>query len=61
MGDYSQGLEVQQMAQLRQTEALSVEQEKEITEIVESVNDLAQIMKDLSVLVLDQVFHLYFL
>jgi syntaxin 16 len=54
MGDYSQGLKVQQMAQLRQTEALSVEREKEITEIVESVTDLAQIMKDLSVLVIDQ-------
>ncbi|KAH8947207.1 hypothetical protein BDL97_11G028200 [Sphagnum fallax] len=51
---FSEGLEVQQMAQLRQTEALSVEREKEITEIVESVNDLAQIMKDLSVLVIDQ-------
>ncbi len=33
MGDYSQGLKVQQMAQLRQTEALSVEREKEITEV----------------------------
>jgi hypothetical protein len=29
----SQGLKVQQMAQLRQTEALSVEREKEITEV----------------------------
>jgi syntaxin 16 len=51
---FSEGLKVQQMAQLRQTEALSVEREKEITEIVESVTDLAQIMKDLSVLVIDQ-------
>ncbi|KAH9565011.1 hypothetical protein CY35_04G054900 [Sphagnum magellanicum] len=51
---FSQGFNVQQMAQLRQTEALSAEREKEITQIVESVNDLAQIMKDLSILVIDQ-------
>ncbi|CAK9860373.1 unnamed protein product [Sphagnum jensenii] len=52
--DDDDGFSEVQMAQLRQTEALSVEREKEITEIVESVNDLAQIMKDLSVLVIDQ-------
>ncbi|KAG0602778.1 hypothetical protein M758_10G039900 [Ceratodon purpureus] len=52
--DFSQSFSNQHLAQLRQNEALSVEREKEINQIVESVNDLAQIMKDLSVLVIDQ-------
>lgn len=52
--DFSQSFTTQHLAQLRQNEALSVEREKEIDQIVQSVNDLAQIMKDLSVLVIDQ-------
>ncbi|GMI65410.1 syntaxin of plants 41 [Hibiscus trionum] len=43
-----------QMAKLKQSEAYTVEREREIQQVVESVNELAQIMKDLSVLVIDQ-------
>lgn len=43
-----------QMAKLKKSEAFTVEREKEIEQVVESVNELAQIMKDLSVLVIDQ-------
>ncbi|KAI3803952.1 hypothetical protein L1987_32118 [Smallanthus sonchifolius] len=43
-----------QMAKLKKSEALTVEREKEIQQVAESVNELAQIMKDLSVLVIDQ-------
>ncbi|OAE29301.1 hypothetical protein AXG93_3102s1270 [Marchantia polymorpha subsp. ruderalis] len=49
-----QGFSTTQLSQLKQNEAMSAEREREITQIVESVNDLAQIMKDLSVLVIDQ-------
>ncbi|KAL3573409.1 hypothetical protein D5086_024022 [Populus alba] len=44
-----------QMAKLKKSEAFTVEREREIQQVVESVNELAQIMKDLSVLVIDQV------
>ena len=43
-----------QMAKVKKSEAFTVEREKEIQQVVESVNELAQIMKDLSVLVIDQ-------
>ncbi|XWS57457.1 hypothetical protein CRYUN_Cryun09bG0175500 [Craigia yunnanensis] len=43
-----------QMAKLKQSEAFTVERERVIEQVVESVNELAQIMKDLSVLVIDQ-------
>lgn len=43
-----------QMAKLKKSEAVTAEREKEIQQVVESVNELAQIMKDLSVLVIDQ-------
>ncbi|KAJ6854257.1 syntaxin-41-like [Iris pallida] len=43
-----------QMSQLKKTEAFTREREREITQVVESVNEIAQIMKDLSVLVIDQ-------
>ncbi|KHG03824.1 Syntaxin-43 -like protein [Gossypium arboreum] len=50
-----------QIARLKQSEVYTVEREREIQQasnalltIVESVNELAQIMKDLSVLVIDQ-------
>ncbi|XP_038714855.1 syntaxin-43-like isoform X1 [Tripterygium wilfordii] len=43
-----------QMAKLKKSEAFTAEREREILQVVESVNELAQIMKDLSVLVIDQ-------
>ncbi|KAF5754804.1 putative target SNARE coiled-coil domain-containing protein [Helianthus annuus] len=42
------------MANLKKSEAFTMEREKEIQQVVELVNELAQIMKDLSVLVIDQ-------
>ncbi|KAJ4839496.1 Syntaxin-43 [Turnera subulata] len=50
-----------QMAKIKKSEAFTLEREREIQQasdslnlVVESVNELAQIMKDLSVLVIDQ-------
>ncbi|KAJ8477590.1 hypothetical protein OPV22_021317 [Ensete ventricosum] len=43
-----------QMSALKRSEVLTREREREIVQVVESVNELAQIMKDLSVLVIDQ-------
>lgn len=43
-----------QMVKLKKSETFTVEREREIQQVVESVNELAQIMKDLSVLVIDQ-------
>jgi len=43
-----------QMSKLKKSEAFTREREREIEQVVESVNVLAQIMKDLSVLVIDQ-------
>lgn len=48
------GFNEHQMAKLKKSEAFTVEREREIQQVVESVNELAQIMKDLSVLVIDQ-------
>ncbi|KAJ8499783.1 hypothetical protein OPV22_010335 [Ensete ventricosum] len=48
------GFSEHQMSQLKRTEAFTREREREIAQVVESVNELAQIMKDLSVLVIDQ-------
>ncbi|KAJ8529578.1 hypothetical protein K7X08_036413 [Anisodus acutangulus] len=48
------GFSEHQLAKLKKSEAFTVEREREIQQVVESVNDLAQIMKDLSVLVIDQ-------
>lgn len=48
------GFNEHQMSKLKQSEAFTVEREREIQQVVESVNELAQIMKDLSVLVIDQ-------
>ncbi|KAJ8426594.1 hypothetical protein Cgig2_018062 [Carnegiea gigantea] len=44
----------QRLARIKKNEAFTVEREREIQQVVESVNELAQIMKDLSVLVIDQ-------
>ncbi|XP_042472685.1 syntaxin-43-like isoform X1 [Zingiber officinale] len=43
-----------QISTLKKNEALTREREREIVQVVESVNELVQIMKDLSVLVIDQ-------
>ncbi|XP_042521220.1 syntaxin-41-like [Macadamia integrifolia] len=48
------GLNEHQMARIKKSEAFTAEREREIAQVVESVNELAQIMKDLSVLVIDQ-------
>ncbi|XP_058076533.1 syntaxin-43-like isoform X2 [Magnolia sinica] len=48
------GFNKYQMSKLKKSEAFTAEREREITQVVESVNELAQIMKDLSVLVIDQ-------
>ncbi|KAG8369097.1 hypothetical protein BUALT_Bualt15G0114700 [Buddleja alternifolia] len=42
------------MAKLKKSEAFTAETEREIQQVMQSVNELAQIMKDLSVLVIDQ-------
>ncbi|KAB2630236.1 syntaxin-43-like [Pyrus ussuriensis x Pyrus communis] len=43
-----------QMAKIKKNEAVTAEREREIQQVVQSVNELAQIMKDLAVLVIDQ-------
>ncbi|KAJ0989873.1 hypothetical protein J5N97_008229 [Dioscorea zingiberensis] len=48
------GFDELQMSKLKKSEAFTREREREISQVVESVNELAQIMKDLSVLVIDQ-------
>ncbi|XP_042049720.1 syntaxin-43-like isoform X2 [Salvia splendens] len=48
------GFSEHQMARLKKSEAFTAEREREIQQVVESVSELAQIMKDLSVLVIDQ-------
>ncbi|XP_042053971.1 syntaxin-43-like isoform X2 [Salvia splendens] len=48
------GFSEHQMARLKKSEAFTAEREREIRQVVESVSELAQIMKDLSVLVIDQ-------
>ncbi|EXB95720.1 hypothetical protein L484_007470 [Morus notabilis] len=48
------GFNEHQMAKLKKSELLTEEREREIKQVVQSVNELAQIMKDLSSLVIDQ-------
>lgn len=48
------GFNEHQTAKVKKSEKFTAEREREIKQVVESVNDLAQIMKDLSVLVIDQ-------
>ncbi|XP_062083484.1 tlg2p-like protein a isoform X1 [Humulus lupulus] len=48
------GLSDHQVSKLKKSEKFTEEREREIKQVVESVNELAQIMKDLSVLVIDQ-------
>ncbi|CAD5332789.1 putative target SNARE coiled-coil domain, syntaxin domain-containing protein [Arabidopsis thaliana] len=52
--DFGDMLNEHQMSKIKKSEEVSLEREKEIQQVVESVNDLAQIMKDLSALVIDQ-------
>nr|GMD46927.1 syntaxin-43-like [Ipomoea batatas]GMD48310.1 syntaxin-43-like [Ipomoea batatas] len=52
--DLDDGFNEHQMSKLKKSEAFTAEREREIEQVVESVNELAQIMKDLSVLVIDQ-------
>ncbi|KAK7396930.1 hypothetical protein VNO78_18093 [Psophocarpus tetragonolobus] len=48
------GFSDEQMTKLKRSEQFSEEREREIDQVVKSVHELAQIMKDLSVLVIDQ-------
>ncbi|XP_012569490.1 syntaxin-43 isoform X2 [Cicer arietinum] len=48
------GFSREQMTKLKKSEHISAEREREIEQVTKSVHELAQIMKDLSVLVIDQ-------
>ncbi|WJX79818.1 Syntaxin-43 [Trifolium repens] len=48
------GFSEAQLTKLKKNEQISAEREREIDQVAKSVQDLAQIMKDLSVLVIDQ-------
>ncbi|KAM7275525.1 hypothetical protein ACFE04_017391 [Oxalis oulophora] len=48
------GFNEHQMSKLKKSEKFTEEREREIVQVVQSVNELAQIMKDLSTLVIDQ-------
>ncbi|WOL05487.1 syntaxin-43-like isoform X1 [Canna indica] len=52
--DFRDGFSDIQLSTVKKSEAFTREREREIVQVVESVNELAQIMKDLSVLVIDQ-------
>ncbi|XP_027350951.1 syntaxin-43-like isoform X4 [Abrus precatorius] len=52
--DQLQGFSEEQMTKLKKSEQFSEEREREIEQVAKSVHELAQIMKDLSVLVIDQ-------
>jgi syntaxin 16 len=43
-----------QVEMLNRAEAVSIERDREVMKILESVNDLAAVMKDLSTLIIDQ-------
>jgi syntaxin 16 len=53
-GDFDSGFTESQILKSRESENLVVEREKDIQTIVRSVEELATIMRDLSVLVIDQ-------
>lgn len=48
------GFDEQQTVKMKEGQHVSAEREREIQQVLGSVNDLAQIMKDLSALVIDQ-------
>eukprot|EP00271_Cylindrocystis_brebissonii_P015600 TRINITY_DN38547_c0_g1_i1.p1 TRINITY_DN38547_c0_g1~~TRINITY_DN38547_c0_g1_i1.p1 ORF type:complete len:318 (+),score=74.75 TRINITY_DN38547_c0_g1_i1:476-1429(+) len=52
--DVGAGFDERQVLRVKRMENVSAEREQEVNEIVTAVNDLAQMMKDLSVLVIDQ-------
>jgi len=52
--DFDMGFSDHQMTQVTTSDALVRERDHEVTNIVQAINDLAQVMKDLSVLVIDQ-------
>ncbi|XP_027350950.1 syntaxin-43-like isoform X3 [Abrus precatorius] len=51
---FDDGFSEEQMTKLKKSEQFSEEREREIEQVAKSVHELAQIMKDLSVLVIDQ-------
>jgi len=51
---YDPGFTEQQLQRVDRSEAMTFERDAEVVKILESVNDLAGVMKDLSVLVIDQ-------
>lgn len=53
--DHHQGYSQQQLAQIRDMEHTSSKRSQEIESIVKSINDLAELFKELSVLVVEQV------
>lgn len=52
--DIDAGFSNQQLTQLQEAQSFVTQRDEEIQKIVETITDLAQIMKDLSVLVVDQ-------
>eukprot|EP00884_Botryococcus_braunii_P004075 jgi/Botrbrau1/13669/Bobra.0378s0003.1 len=52
--DYDPGFSDVQMMKADTLDAMATERDREVRNILQSINDLAQIMKDLSVLVIDQ-------
>ena len=54
MRDVDPGFPAQQMRPVDRVEAHSYERDREVVHILQSVNDLAGVMKDLSVLIIDQ-------
>ena len=52
--DYDPGFTDVQMQRVDRSEAMSFERDQEVMNILQSVNDLAGVMKDLSVLIIDQ-------
>jgi hypothetical protein len=53
--EHHQGYSQQQLAQIRDMEHTSSKRSQEIESIVKSINDLAELFKELSVLVVEQV------
>mmetsp|Transcript_35371 Transcript_35371/g.67658 ORF Transcript_35371/g.67658 Transcript_35371/m.67658 type:complete len:252 (+) Transcript_35371:622-1377(+) len=52
--DFDPGFSGIQMQQVATTDSLAAERDQEVMTIVQNINDLAQVMKDLSLLVIDQ-------
>ncbi len=55
-----QGFNTEQMMILKEREDLAAEREREIKKITDSIFELAQIFKDLQILVIDQVNLIFF-